>query len=214
MCLQMYHFIRFCRRTRCWAQVLWQLLMPKKLLAALHGQFQVGFLIYFFYNHNSTPHIPITITFRFIHCSVFVALSTFGAVNGILLTSSRLFYAGACEGQMPEILTMIQIHRLTPTPAILAMALLSLVYLTVSDIYALINYVGFATWVNWPCFFEFINANIFWMSTTKIVLFNFSWVLERLYSVYPGWDGPNQICHVLFAFHWCSQSFIWLQPCL
>lgn len=31
----------------------------------------------------------------------------------------RLFYAGACEGQMPEILTMIQINRLTPTPAVL-----------------------------------------------------------------------------------------------
>nr|CAD7586146.1 unnamed protein product [Timema genevievae] len=79
---------------------------------------------------------------------VFVALSTFGAVNGILLTSSRLFYAGACEGQMPEILTMIQIHRLTPTPAVLCMALLSMLYLTVSDIFALINYVGFATWLS------------------------------------------------------------------
>ena len=29
---------------------------------------------------------------------------------GILLTSSRLFYAGACEGQMPEILSMIQVQ--------------------------------------------------------------------------------------------------------
>lgn len=76
-----------------------------------------------------------------------MALSTFGAVNGILLTSSRLFYAGALEGQMPEILTMIQIQRFTPTPAVLAMALLSMLYLTVSDIFALINYVGFATWV-------------------------------------------------------------------
>lgn len=57
--------------------------------------------------------------------SVFVALSTFGAVNGILLTSSRLFYAGACEGQMPEILTMIQIQRLTPAPAVLAISLVS-----------------------------------------------------------------------------------------
>jgi amino acid transporter len=52
---------------------------------------------------------------------VFVALSTFGAVNGILLTSSRLFYAGACEGQMPEILTMIQTSRMTPTPAVICM---------------------------------------------------------------------------------------------
>lgn len=69
-------------------------------------------------------------------------------MNGILLTSSRLFYAGACEGQMPEILTMIQIQRYTPTPAVLAMALLSMLYLTVSDIFALINYVGFATWVS------------------------------------------------------------------
>jgi hypothetical protein len=33
-------------------------------------------------------------------------------VSGILLTSSRLFYAGACEGQMPEILSMIQVHAL------------------------------------------------------------------------------------------------------
>ncbi|KAL7729772.1 hypothetical protein ACLKA6_014636 [Drosophila palustris] len=79
---------------------------------------------------------------------VFVALSTFGAVNGILLTSSRLFYAGANEGQMPEILTMIQIQRFTPTPAVLAMAFLSMLYLTVSDIFALINYVGFATWLS------------------------------------------------------------------
>ena len=31
-------------------------------------------------------------------------------VNGILLTSSRLFYAGAMEGQMPEILSMIQVN--------------------------------------------------------------------------------------------------------
>ena len=59
----------------------------------------------------------------------------------------RLFYAGACEGQMPEILTMIQVSRLTPTPAILVIAMLSLFYLSSDNIFDLINYVGFATWV-------------------------------------------------------------------
>lgn len=103
--------------------------------------------------YNKADYNPFKVHKRELHFLlhpfyiVFVAMSTFGAVNGILLTSSRLFYAGACEGQMPEILTMIQIKRLTPAPAVLIMALLSMLYLTVSDIIALINYVGFATWV-------------------------------------------------------------------
>lgn len=59
----------------------------------------------------------------------------------------RLFYAGAEHHQMPEILSMIQISHLTPVPSVIAMCLLSLVYLTSQDIYALINYVGFATWL-------------------------------------------------------------------
>merc|ERR1712051_1049333 len=79
---------------------------------------------------------------------IFVAMSTFGGVNGILLTSSRLFYAGAVEGQMPEILSMIQVNKMTPAPAVLVVAFLSLVYLTSSNIFALINYTGFATWVS------------------------------------------------------------------
>jgi len=78
---------------------------------------------------------------------VFVAMSTFGGVNGILFTSSRLFYAGAEQKQMPEILAMIQISHLTPTPAVIFMCILSLLYLASNDIYALINYVGFATWL-------------------------------------------------------------------
>lgn len=78
---------------------------------------------------------------------IFVAMSTFGGVNGILLTSSRLFYAGAEERQMPSILSMIQVNHLTPTPAVIAMCLLSLVYLLSDDIYLLINYVGFASWL-------------------------------------------------------------------
>ena len=55
---------------------------------------------------------------------IFVAMSTFGGVNGILLTSSRLFYAGAVEGQMPEILSMIQVNKMTPAPAVLVVVIM------------------------------------------------------------------------------------------
>ena len=65
---------------------------------------------------------------------IFVALSTFGGVNGILFTSSRLFYAGAEYQQMPQVLSMISMNNLTPAPAVIAMCILSLFYLLIEDI--------------------------------------------------------------------------------
>ena len=35
----------------------------------------------------------------------------------------RLFYAGAVEGQMPEILSMIQVNKMTPAPAVLVVVI-------------------------------------------------------------------------------------------
>lgn len=49
---------------------------------------------------------------------------------------------------MPEILTMIQVSRMTPTPAVLCIAFLSLLYLGSDNVFSLINYVGFATWLS------------------------------------------------------------------
>lgn len=86
-------------------------------------------------------------SFMWVIMPIFVSLSTFGGVNGILFTSSRLFYVGAREGHMPHILSMVQVKRLTPLPACLFMGLLSLLYLTSSNMYALINYVSFVNWL-------------------------------------------------------------------
>lgn len=61
--------------------------------------------------------------------------------------SLRLFYAGAENGHMPEILAMIQTSHFTPAPAVMGTAILSILYLYSKDIYQLINYVGFATWL-------------------------------------------------------------------
>uniref|UniRef100_A0A5S6Q2A1 Amino acid permease/ SLC12A domain-containing protein n=2 Tax=Trichuris muris TaxID=70415 RepID=A0A5S6Q2A1_TRIMR len=83
---------------------------------------------------------------------IFVACSCFGALNGILLTSSRLFLVAARQKQMPDLLSMVNPFRETPVPAVLFSGILSLLYLSLSDnVYTLINYVQIVNWLAIGC---------------------------------------------------------------
>merc|ERR1719225_70872 len=122
---------------------------------------------------------------------VFVAMSTFGGVNGILLTSSRLFYAGAMNGQMPEILSMIQVNKNTPAPAVIFCALLSMIYLASSDISSLITCTGFATWVS-----------------IGLAVFCIPWLRWKQ----PDWDRPIRVNLVFPIIYILATVFITVVP--
>lgn len=72
-----------------------------------------------------------------------VALSTFGGLNGNIFASARLFFVGAREGHLPSCLSMINLHYFTPAPSLLFLCLLSLAYLSTTEVYVLINYTAF-----------------------------------------------------------------------
>uniref|UniRef100_A0A1I8ASP9 Large neutral amino acids transporter small subunit 1 n=1 Tax=Steinernema glaseri TaxID=37863 RepID=A0A1I8ASP9_9BILA len=79
---------------------------------------------------------------------ILVACSCFGTVNGVMLTSSRLFFVAGRNEHMPSVLSYINPFLNTPIPAVLFTAFLSMLYLLLSDnIYTLINYVQIVNWI-------------------------------------------------------------------
>ena len=74
---------------------------------------------------------------------------------------------------------MIQIQKVTPVPSVLVITLMSLAYLTSSNIIQLMNYVGFATWLA-------IGVAVF-----CVIYLRFK---------YPDWERPIKVCFELNYF--------------
>ena len=74
---------------------------------------------------------------------VLISISTLGSLSCHIMTSSRLCFVGARNGHFPDCLSLVTIKYLTPAPALVFLCALSLLCLSTSDIYRLIDYAAF-----------------------------------------------------------------------
>lgn len=72
-----------------------------------------------------------------------VALSTMGGLNASIFTASRVYFAAARQGQLFNVLEMINVDSLTPVPALIFLGLTSSIYLVTTEITTLIEYMTF-----------------------------------------------------------------------
>nr|XP_022912661.1 Y+L amino acid transporter 2 [Onthophagus taurus] len=77
---------------------------------------------------------------------IFVALSCFGGVNGVIFTSGHLFRTGAQDGHLPDIFSFLHVQKKTPIPSLIFSCVTSLAMLLVSDVFILINYFSQILW--------------------------------------------------------------------
>ncbi|GBM49752.1 b(0,+)-type amino acid transporter 1 [Araneus ventricosus] len=78
---------------------------------------------------------------------ILVAASAFGASNGTCLIASRLPFAAGRKGHWPELMSYIQVNRLTPTPALIFNAIIVSIMICVGDIARLIEFFSFVAWM-------------------------------------------------------------------
>ncbi|XP_026675862.1 large neutral amino acids transporter small subunit 1 [Diaphorina citri] len=74
---------------------------------------------------------------------LFVSCSTFGALNGAIFASSRLFFVGARNGHLPKAIALINVKRYTPCPSLVFLCIITLLLMCIDDVFALINYATF-----------------------------------------------------------------------
>eukprot|EP00057_Strongylocentrotus_purpuratus_P031524 XP_784877.1 PREDICTED: b(0,+)-type amino acid transporter 1 [Strongylocentrotus purpuratus] len=110
-----------------------------------------------------------------------VAMSTFGAANGISYIASRLAYSVAQEGHFPQVLSMAQHKRVTPVVSLIVVSLIALILLVLpTSLDSLLNYFSFASW-----FFYGITA------------FTFLYLRYK----HPDWKRPYRV-------HWLVAVFL------
>ncbi|KAF0293207.1 b(0,+)-type amino acid transporter 1 [Amphibalanus amphitrite] len=99
----------------------------------------------------ASPAVAVTFADRVLGPVAFlipvgVALSVAGALNGTIISTSRICFASARQGHMVDILSFIHARHLTPAPALLFNAVLASGMIAAGNIDNLIDFFSFSAW--------------------------------------------------------------------
>ncbi|XP_043773170.1 b(0,+)-type amino acid transporter 1-like [Cervus elaphus] len=83
-----------------------------------------------------------------------VALSSFGSANGSFFSGSRVSYVAAREGHLPQLLSMVHVHRLTPTPALMFTTAMALILVISGNFNTIVNFLSFLGWLTYGITFS------------------------------------------------------------
>ena len=100
----------------------------------------------------ASPAVAVTFADRVLGPAAFliplgVALSVAGALNGTVMSTSRICFAAARQGHMVDIISFIHVRNLTPTPALLFPAAIASAMIAAGNIGGLIDLFSFSVWI-------------------------------------------------------------------
>ncbi|XP_033635937.1 b(0,+)-type amino acid transporter 1-like [Asterias rubens] len=76
-----------------------------------------------------------------------VCLSTFGSLIGALLSAPRITFAAGREGHMIKVMSMVNVKRLTPLPAIVLQGSIGILLIVIGDFNSIIKFSGLISWL-------------------------------------------------------------------
>ncbi|HKA59849.1 MAG TPA: amino acid permease [Gemmatimonadales bacterium] len=105
-----------------------------------------------------------------------IAVSTFGTLNGSMMTAPRIFFAAAEDGLLPKAIARIDPHTAAPTGAIVLMTVMGMIFILVRTFTALADQFIIGIWP----FYALAVAGVFVLRRTR----------PRLERPYKTWGYP------------------------
>lgn len=114
-------------------------------------KYYINYIISGFSNFFFTDAVAVTWIDRIIPSmqwaiSIGVSSSIVSSLNCTLFSASRIYFVASQEGQLPLILSTLNIHS-CPVVAVIHILIFASILIIPSDLITLINYVGFTDWI-------------------------------------------------------------------